>query len=52
MRVELFVEPGRSAFMDSDTQEIGSRTIGAAAVPVLMFAIAGATIEWPNPSHI
>jgi hypothetical protein len=37
--------------MDSDTQEIGSRTVGTRAVPFLMFAVAGATIEWPNPPH-
>jgi hypothetical protein len=37
--------------MDSDTQKIGSRTVGIGAVPVLMLAVAGATIEWPNPSH-
>ncbi len=51
MGVELLVEPGRSAFMDSDTQEIGARTIGIGAVPVLMLAVAGATNEWPGPSH-
>src|SRR5437667_9588454 len=51
MGVELLIEPGRSALMDSDTQEIGSRTVGVRAVPFLMFAVAGATIEWPNPPH-
>ena len=52
MGVELLVEPGRSALMDSDTQEIGSRTGRTRAVPFLMFAVAGATIEWPSPSHM
>src|SRR6476469_4074577 len=51
MGVELLIEPGRSALMDSDTQEIGSRTVGTRAVCFLMFAVAGATIEWPSPSH-
>jgi hypothetical protein len=37
--------------MDSDTQEIGSRTAGTRAVPFLMVSVAGATIEWPNPLH-
>jgi len=47
----LLIEPGRSAFMDSDTQKIGSCTVGIGAVPVLILAVAGATIEWPGPSH-
>ena len=51
MRVELLVEPRRTAFMDSDTQEIGSCTVGKGAVPVFLLAVAGATIEWPSPSH-
>jgi hypothetical protein len=51
MGIELLIEPGRSAFMNSGTQKIGSRTIGIGAVPVLMFTVAGATIEWPGPSH-
>ena len=51
MGVELLIKPGRSAFMDSDTQKIGSCTVGTGAVPVLMFAVAGATIKWPGPSH-
>jgi hypothetical protein len=52
MGVELLIEPGRSALMGSDTQEIGSRSVGSRAVPFLMFAGAGATIEWPpNPPH-
>jgi len=37
--------------MDSDAQEIGLRTVGTRAVPFLMFAVAGATIEWPSKSH-
>src|SRR5438045_8996222 len=51
MRVELLIKPGRSAFMDSDTQKIGSCTVGIGAVPVFMLPVAGATIEWPDPSH-
>src|SRR5262245_29480625 len=51
MGVQLLVEPGRSAFMKSDTQEIGSCLVGSAAVPVLMMAVSGATIKWPGPSH-
>jgi hypothetical protein len=51
MGVELLIEPGRSAFMNSGTQKIGSCAIGIEAVPVLMLAVAGATIEWPGPSH-
>src|SRR5262245_30708055 len=51
MRFELLIEPCRSAFMHSDTQEIGSCTFSTGAVPVLMLAVAGATIEWPGPSH-
>jgi hypothetical protein len=45
------IQPGRSAFVDSDTQEIGPCTVGIGAVPVVMSAFAGATIEWPDPSH-
>src|SRR5215510_8083313 len=51
MRFELLIEPCRSAFMHSDTQEIGSCTFSTGAVPVLMLAVAGATIECPGPSH-
>mgnify|MGYP003578898279 CR=1 FL=1 len=51
MRVELLVEPGCAAFMDSNTQEIGSCTAGTGAVPVLILATAGVTMEWPGPSH-
>ena len=47
----MLIKPGRSAFMDSDTQKIGLCTVGIGAVPVLMLAVAGATIEWPGPSH-
>src|SRR5215510_16483299 len=49
MGVQLLVEPGRSAFMKSDTQEIGSCPVCSAAVPVLMMAVSGATIKWPGP---
>src|SRR4029078_11305629 len=51
MRVELLIKPRCSALMDSDTQEIGLRTFGTTGVSVLMFAVSGATIEWPGPSH-
>ena len=51
MRIELLIEPRRSPFMHSDTQEIGSCTVSAETVPILMLAVAGATIEWPGPSH-
>src|SRR5262249_29363817 len=37
--------------LHSDTQEIGSCTFSTGAVPVLMLAVAGATIECPGPSH-
>src|SRR5205814_9122935 len=48
---ELLVKPGRPAAKDSNTQEVGSCTVGIGAVPVLMSAAAGATIEWPAASH-
>src|SRR4029078_8452292 len=51
MRVEFLIKPRCSALMDSDTQEIGLRTVGTRRVSVLMFAASGATIEWPGPSH-
>src|SRR6516165_2796441 len=47
MSVELLIEPGRSAFMNSDTQKIGSCNFSTRAVPVVRFAVAGATVKWP-----
>jgi hypothetical protein len=44
-------EEEKIAFMESDTQEIGSCPVGTGAVPVLMLAVAGATIKWPSLSH-
>ena len=51
MGIELLVEPGRSTFMDSNTQKIGLCTVGTGAVPLLMLVVTGATVEWPSPSQ-
>ena len=51
MRIELLIEPGRSAFMDSNTQKIGSCTVGIGAIPVLMFSVVGETTKRPGASH-
>src|SRR4029450_1013979 len=51
MPVQLLIKPGRSAFVGSDTQEIGSRAVSTRAFPFLMRAVAGATITRPGPSH-
>jgi hypothetical protein len=51
MGIELLIKPGSSAFVGAHTQKIGSCTVGIGVVPVLMLAVAGATIEWPSPSH-
>jgi len=52
MRLELLIKPARSAFVGSDTQKIGPWTASKRPVPFLMPIVAGATVEWPNPSHI
>lgn len=48
MRVELLVQPGRPAFMNSDAQEIRLCVPGMTSIPFLVFALAGETIEWPT----
>jgi hypothetical protein len=45
------INPGRSALVGADAQEIGSCTIGMGPVPVLMSIVAVATVEWPSPFH-
>jgi hypothetical protein len=67
MGVELLIEPGRSTFMDSDTQKIGSRTVRIGAVTVVAINVVTVTVmaitvgpvsivtvprfEWPTPTH-
>ena len=51
MGVELLIKPSRSAFVGADAQEIGSCTIGMGPILFLMPIVAGATVEWPSPSH-
>src|SRR5207247_9178175 len=51
MGVELLIKPGRSAFVDADAQEIGSRTVAMTLIPFPMFPVAGATIGWPSQFH-
>ena len=51
MGIELLIKPGRSAFMDTDAQEIGSRTLAMTLVSFPMSAVAAATIVSPSPFH-
>ena len=51
MRVDLLVEPRRSAFVDSDTEEVGTCTTGTRAVSVVMLPVSGTTSAWQGPSH-
>src|SRR3954469_16623923 len=51
VRIKLLIKPGGSAFVDSDAQKIGPCTVRFGAVPILVSDFAGATIEWPDPSH-
>ncbi len=48
MRVELLIEPGRPALMNSDAQEIRSYIAGMTSISFLVFAVAGDAIEWPT----
>jgi len=52
MGVELLIKPGRSAFLGSDAQKIGPCIASKRPVPFLMPVVAGATVEWPSPSHV
>src|SRR5436190_20316862 len=52
MGVELLIKPGRSAFLGSDAQKIGPCIASKRPVPSLMPVVAGATVEWPSPSHV
>jgi hypothetical protein len=45
MQRQLVKKPGRSAFLSPDAQEIRLCPVGLEPVPVLMLAVAGATIE-------
>jgi hypothetical protein len=45
VRIDLPIEPGRTALVKSDAHEIGSCTVGMTPVGWVTFAIAAATIE-------
>jgi hypothetical protein len=51
MGVELLIKPGRSAFVDSHTQKIGSCIAINRPVRFLMTVRGGTTFESPGPSH-